>query len=143
MPAKTAAGFIHLALPEPDCRVSLRKSGTDDTPGRTGVRRAALSKCPCVMAGKDERNFHRGRTMRRTIKTLMFLAVGGLASLVQAADHSRADSNWQYYAAGQSSYKVSDDDETEEAPAKSGVVMAGGAAATNSAEQNALYTPQG
>src|SRR5262245_860546 len=80
--------------------------------------------------------------MRRTITTLMFLAVGGLAFAAHAADHSRGTSNWQYYAAGQNSYRISDDDEAQ-APASAGpqavVAQAVGQQQRASQEQNALY----
>ncbi len=49
--------------------------------------------------------------MRRTITTLMFLAVGGLAFAAQAADPGKTSGDWNYYAAGQSRYRISDDDD--------------------------------
>jgi Putative beta barrel porin-7 (BBP7) len=67
--------------------------------------------------------------MRRTITTLMILAVSGLAYAAQAAD------NWQYYAtAGTNSYRISDDDESQ-----SSVANAGGQAQAAGQERNALY----
>jgi len=72
----------------------------------------------------------------------MFLAVGGLAFAAHAADHSRGASNWQYYAAGQNSYRISDDDEGQ-APAsaspQSVVAQAVGQHQPAGQEQNALY----
>src|SRR5262245_45586805 len=54
--------------------------------------------------------------MRRTITTLMILAMAGLAYTAQAAEKNSGSSD--YYAAGTSTYKISDDDEAEdEAPA--------------------------
>ena len=82
--------------------------------------------------------------MRRTFTALMFLAVGGLAFAAQAADHSRGNSNWQYYSANQNSYKISDEDEAAEAQAQSsGVVNAAGTAPTTRQEKNALFTSAG
>jgi putative beta barrel porin BBP7 len=79
--------------------------------------------------------------MRRTITTLMFLAVGGLAFAAHAADHSRGTSNWQYYAAGQNSYRISDDDEDQAASAgpQSVVAQAVGEQQRAGQERNALY----
>src|SRR4051794_24793829 len=74
--------------------------------------------------------------MRRTITTLVFLVAGGLAFAIQAADQSRG--NWQYYAAGQNSYRISDEDE-DSAPDASSVAQAVGRQATSGREQNALY----
>jgi hypothetical protein len=73
--------------------------------------------------------------MRRTITTLVFLVVGGLA-LAAHADQSRG--NWQYYAAGQSSYRISDEDE-DTTPDASSVAQAVGRQTTSGREQNALY----
>jgi hypothetical protein len=58
----------------------------------------------------------------------MFLAMSGLAYAAHAAD------NWQYYAAGTSSYRISDDDDSQ-----SGVANAGGQAQATGQERNALY----
>jgi hypothetical protein len=88
--------------------------------------------------------------MRRTITTLMFLAAGGFAMIASAADHSRGTSNWQYYAAGENGYRISDDEEDEEvapAAAQSPVKQAATtapAASTPAArpEKNALYVPE-
>jgi len=67
--------------------------------------------------------------MRRTITTLMFLAMSGLAFAAYAAD------NWQYYAtAGTSSYRISDDDDGQ-----SNVANAGGQVQAAGQTQNALY----
>jgi len=66
--------------------------------------------------------------MRRTITTLMFLAVSGLAYAAQA-------DNWQYYAtAGTNSYRISDDDDSQ-----SSVANAGGQVQATGQPQNALY----
>ena len=70
--------------------------------------------------------------MRRTITTLMFLAMSGLAFAAHAADNGNA--NWQYYAAGASSYRISDDDDGQ-----SHVANAGGQAQLTGQEKNALY----
>jgi hypothetical protein len=74
--------------------------------------------------------------MRRTITTLMFLAVGGLISIAQAADGGNA--NWQYYAAANGTYRISDDDDTASA-GQSHVANAGGTTEPAGQEQNALY----
>jgi hypothetical protein len=97
----------------------------------------------CI-AGKTSGLNHRGRTMRRTITTLMFLAVGGLAFAAHAADESRGSSNWQYYAAGQGSYRISDDDDGQ-APAASPSTVAQAVGQQQSAgqEKNALYVAEG
>src|SRR5258706_5075165 len=80
--------------------------------------------------------------MRRTITTLMFLAVGGLAFVAQATENTRG--NWQYYAAGQSSYKISDEEDADDAPQQSsGVVKAVGQPQASGQEKNALYTAAG
>jgi putative beta barrel porin BBP7 len=70
--------------------------------------------------------------MRRTITTLMFLAMSGLTHAAHAADNGNA--NWQYYAAGASSYRISDDDDGQ-----SPVANAGGQAQLTGQEKNALY----
>jgi len=81
--------------------------------------------------------------MRRTITTLMFLAVGGLACAVHAAD-TRDSRNWQYYAAGQSSYRISDDDEGQAAPAGQPSTVANAVAQQQAGqERNALYVADG
>ena len=84
--------------------------------------------------------------MRRTITTLMFLAGGGFAFTAGAADHSRATSNWQYYAAGENSYRISDDDEDAPAPSTSTKTAQPAAAVKpvkeQPAERNALYIPE-
>src|SRR5438067_580202 len=82
--------------------------------------------------------------MRRTITTLMFLAVGGLISAANAAD-TRDSRNWQYYAAGQSSYRISDDDDGQAASAgqSTGVATAVGQADQAGQERNALYVAEG
>jgi hypothetical protein len=65
--------------------------------------------------------------MRRTITTLMILAVSGLAYAAHA-------DNWQYYAtAGTNSYRISDDDESQS------VANAGGQVQATGQPQNALY----
>src|SRR6187399_2545188 len=74
--------------------------------------------------------------MRRTITTLMILAVSGLAFAARAADNG-GNAQWGYYAAA-SSYRISDDDDTT-----SGVAHAGGQAAQAGQEQNALYVASG
>jgi Putative beta barrel porin-7 (BBP7) len=78
--------------------------------------------------------------MRRTITTLLFLAVGGLAVAARAADSSG------YYAAGPNSYRISDDDEGT-APASSApqsvVAQAVGRSRSAGQEQNALYVADG
>src|SRR5262245_24215271 len=89
------------------------------------------------MTGITSGKHHRGRTMRRTMKTLMFLAVGGLAGLAQAAEPSRSG-NWQYYAAGHNVYRISDDDDSQAAEAAA-VAQAVGQPQSNSYDQNALY----
>jgi hypothetical protein len=82
--------------------------------------------------------------MRRTITTLMFLAVGGLALAAHAADQSRGSNNWQYYAAGQGSYRISDDDDGQTpAPQSSTVAQAVGQQQTTGQEKNALYVADG
>jgi len=80
--------------------------------------------------------------MRRTITTLMFLAVGGLASVLQAADPGQASGNWNYYAAGQSRYRISDEDDdsaASNATEESSVTNAVGQPQTASQEKNAVY----
>ena len=62
--------------------------------------------------------------MRRTITTLMFLAVGGLVAITHAADNG-GNANWQYYAAANGTYRISDDDDTA-AAGQSSVANAGG-----------------
>src|SRR5262245_57377575 len=74
--------------------------------------------------------------MRRTITTLMIFAVCGLATAARAADNG-GNANWQYYAAGASSYRISDDDDGP--TGHSGVANAGGTATQSGQEQNALY----
>jgi hypothetical protein len=70
--------------------------------------------------------------MRRTITTLMFLAMSGLTYAAQAADGT---ANWQYYAAGTTnSYRISDDDDGQ-----SSVANAGGQAPAAGQARNALY----
>lgn len=87
--------------------------------------------------------------MRRTISTLMFLAVAGLACTAVAADHSRGTSNWQYYSAGENSFRISDEEEggdTTAAPAAStkSARPASAASAVKElpAERKALYVPE-
>jgi hypothetical protein len=73
--------------------------------------------------------------MRRTISTLMFLVAGGLALAVHAADTNG------YYGAGQSSFRISDDDDAAP-PAgtrASGVATAVGQPGQPGKEANALY----
>jgi hypothetical protein len=82
--------------------------------------------------------------MRRTIRTLMFLAALGPAFAVHAADHSRGTGNWQYYAAGQGSYRISDDDDGPAPAAQSSpVAQAVGQQQPAGQEQNALYVADG
>jgi Putative beta barrel porin-7 (BBP7) len=81
--------------------------------------------------------------MRRTITTLMFLAVGGLAFGLSAADHSRGTSNWQYYGAAQGTYRISDEDEGEASASSSTVAQAVGQQQSAGQEQNALYVTDG
>lgn len=87
--------------------------------------------------------------MRRTITTLMFLAAGGFAMIANAAETNRGSSNWQYYAAGENGYRISDDGDEEAAPAaaESAVKQATSTAPAASsqparAEKNALYVPE-
>lgn len=76
--------------------------------------------------------------MRRTITTLIFLAVGGLTCASHAADDSRG-----YYASGQSTYRISDDDDGPAANAsQSGVAKAGGQPQQSGQEKNALYVAE-
>jgi len=70
----------------------------------------------------------------------MFLAVGGLISAANAAD--TRDGSWQYYAAGQSSYRISDDDD-DQAPAAQSRVATVGHADQSTQERNALYVADG
>lgn len=80
--------------------------------------------------------------MRRTITTLMFLAVGGLAFAARAADPGSSSGNWSYYAAGQSHYKISDDDgepASSGASGSSSVSTAVGKPQVAGQEKNALY----
>jgi len=75
----------------------------------------------------------------------MFLAVGGLAFASHAVAQGRGN-NWQYYAAGQSSYRISDDDDgpaPTSANAQSVVARAGGQQHSTGQEQNALYVADG
>jgi hypothetical protein len=78
----------------------------------------------------------------------MFLAVGGLAFTASAADHSRGTSNWQYYSAGENSFRISDEDEEgDESAASTASNTAQPAAAASAvkqqpAERNALYVPE-
>jgi hypothetical protein len=76
--------------------------------------------------------------MRRTITTLMLLAVGGLANATRAADSG----NWNYYSAGQSHYKISDEEEGASSAETSNVSTAGGKAQTAGQEKNALYVTE-
>src|SRR5262245_28235364 len=88
-----------------------------------------------------ERKNHRGRTMRRTISTLMFLAAAGLAYFAHAADQNGGSAD--YYAAGTSTYRVSDDDDEDAAPVASKpastVATAVGLPHQSGQEQHALY----
>jgi len=79
--------------------------------------------------------------MRRTITTLMFLAVGGLAFALQAAEPGQASGNWNYYAAGLSRYRISDDDESAAASGteQSNVSTAVGQPDTASEDKKAVY----
>lgn len=80
--------------------------------------------------------------MRRTITTLMFLAVGGLAFALQAAEPGLASGNWNYYAAGQSRYRISDEDDgsaASNATEETSVSTAGGQPPAASQEKNAVY----
>src|SRR4051812_2586493 len=74
--------------------------------------------------------------MRRTITTLMILAVGGLTTIARAADNG-GNANWQYYAAANGTYRISDDDDSA-AAGKSNVANAGGTTEPGQ-NQNALY----
>ena len=78
--------------------------------------------------------------MRRTISTLMFLAVGGLALAAHAQDSTGGNSS--YYAAGTSTYRISDDDDDVQPAAKThttGVATAVGQPNQPGQEKNALY----
>ena len=74
--------------------------------------------------------------MRRTITTLMILAVGGLITIARAADNG-GNANWQYYAAANGTSRISDDDDTP-AAGQSNVANAGGTTEPGQ-NQNALY----
>ncbi len=76
--------------------------------------------------------------MRRTISTLMFLAVGGLA----LAAHAQDSASNSYYAAGSSTYRISDEDDDDAPAAKThttGVATAVGQPQQAGQEKNALY----
>ncbi|HEY2410823.1 MAG TPA: BBP7 family outer membrane beta-barrel protein [Pirellulaceae bacterium] len=76
--------------------------------------------------------------MRRTITTLMILAVGGLALAARAADSGTAN----YYSTGQSHYKISDDDDASGAAESSTVANAVGTSQAAGQEKKALYVAE-
>src|SRR5688572_27402608 len=69
--------------------------------------------------------------MRRTISTLMFLAMGGLACAAHAQD-STSGSN-SYYAAGSNTYRISDEDDEQPAATAQPAHTVRAAAATTAA----------
>jgi hypothetical protein len=80
--------------------------------------------------------------MRRTISTLMFLAVGGLAFAAHAQNSTSGSSS--YYAAGSSTYRISDEDDEQPAASTAkthttGVATAVGQPNQPGQEKNALY----
>jgi len=79
--------------------------------------------------------------MRRTIASLMFLAMGGLATVAPAADPPRGDSSDSYYASGAASFSISDEEEAV-SPASSGLASAT-VEAQSRPEKTALYVDHG
>ena len=55
--------------------------------------------------------------LRRTITSFMFWAVSGLVCAANAAEYAGGAATAQYYAAGNSNYRISDEDDSATAPA--------------------------